>query len=269
MATKPNVLDSKNSSHVNRLVLEITDPNAIGEQTDGPTTEIVVAEGIIGSPEGRSLGSPGDIRLRRDVPQIWQKITGQRTTTGWRRLQSEAAPAVVVPLLFDVSAAGSFDGITNFVVPSPLPARNAAGQHVISVDSAIGLLDPDSIQALVGAGYWLRSVSIDNQNASVIQALVGLTQPKPSLAVSGNAITHPLFVQFGSDDTAVNTQRTIRRGPFVPPGFIIQLFVADVGGTPVVGPYQLAMELESLPLTTDTARAIRSQEFPSSPVTVV
>ena len=268
MATKPNVLDVKESSHVNRLVLEITGLDSIGEQTGGPTTDVVSVEGIVGSPEGRSLGSPGDVRVREDVPQIWQKITGQRTVIGWQRLVSESSSeGDIVPLLFDVSASGSFDGITNFEIPSPLPARNSAGQHVIAVDAPIGLLDPDSIQALVGAGYWIRSAALNNQNVAVIQALVGLTQPKPSLSVGGDAITHPIFFPFGNDQ--VNAQPAIRRGPFVPPGFIVQLFCADIGGTPVVGPYELALELESLPRTVDTARAIRSQEFPSLPVTIV
>ncbi len=93
MATKPQVTDVKDSSHVNRLVLEITSPNALGEQEGGPTTDIVAVEGVIGSPEGTSLGSPGDLRIRQDVPEIYQKVSGERTLTGWR-LRSGAGVSI-------------------------------------------------------------------------------------------------------------------------------------------------------------------------------
>lgn len=172
----------------------------------------------------------------------------------------------VKAFLFDVSVAGSFDGTTNFVLPSPLPEQNAAGQYVIPVTTAAGLLDPTSIESLMGEEYWIRTVTLDNQNVNVIQALVGLTQPKPSLLVSGNQITTPIFIKFGN--ALVNGQRVIRRGPFVPPGFIIQLRCDDGAGTPVVGPYQLVLELETLPQPKDAARAIRSQEFAALPVAI-
>lgn len=265
MATKPNVTDVKEASHVNRLVLEITTPNVLGEQEGGPTTDILAVEGIIGSPEGRALGSPGDIRFRQDVPEIWQKVTGDRTLTGWRRLDADRS-TVLVPLLFEVSAAGSFDGSTSFSLPDPLPARNGSGYHVIPITSPVGLLDPDSVQELVGSPYWIRSASFSNQNGTSLRILLGLTQPKPSLAVGGNAITTPIFVQ--NTFQFVQEQRPIRMGPYVPPGFIIQALVDNNAGTPIVGPYELALELQTLPTTEDAARAIRSQEFPALPVTI-
>jgi hypothetical protein len=116
-------------------------------------------------------------------------------------------------------------------------------------------------------GFWIRSASISiSGNASVIRAMLALTQPKPSLNVGGNAISHPIFLQ--DSNGAVEAQAPIRRGPFVPPGWIIQLLCDDGAGTPVLGPYQLALELESLPAVSDAARVIRSQDFPVLPVTI-
>ncbi len=231
-----------------------------GQLVDVSMTTNAIAPGnfgLLGVNDPQSFSLVGDHALVQ-----WSLAANQ-----WVVLESSThrSSSLVVALLFDVSTAGSFDGATSFVLPDPLPARNSSGQHVIPVTSAAGLIDPDSIEALVGPGYWIRSAALNNQNASVIQVLVGLTQPKPSLA--GNAITTAIFQQFGNPE--VNGQRPIRRGPFVPPGFIIQLFCADGGGTPVVGPYELALELETLPRIEDTARAIRSQEFPPLPTATV
>jgi hypothetical protein len=174
----------------------------------------------------------------------------------------------VKALIFDVTAAGSFDGSTSFELPAQLPAPGVTGQVQIEVAVAAGLLDPTSISRLVGQnGFWIRSASISiSGNASVIRAMLALTQPKPSLNVGGNAISHPIFLQ--DSNGAVEAQAPIRRGPFVPPGWIIQLLCDDGAGTPVLGPYQLALELESLPAVSDAARVIRSQDFPVLPVTI-
>ncbi len=66
-----------------RVIYRITQLDDNGESIGGRTTDQVLAEAIIGSPEGRALGSPGDLRYRQDIPQIWQKQTGTRTVTGW------------------------------------------------------------------------------------------------------------------------------------------------------------------------------------------
>lgn len=173
----------------------------------------------------------------------------------------------VKALLFDVAVAGSFDGSTSFSLPAALPTQSATGQYVIPITAASGLLDPASVALLMGQrGYWIRSAALNNQNVNVIRAMLAITQPKPSLAVGGNSISHPIFLQ--GTNAAVNDQAPIRRGPFVPPGWIIQVLCDDGAGTPIVGPYQLALELETLPQPADAARAIRSQEFPTLPVTI-
>ncbi len=84
MGYGPDKTDVKDGSSAQRLVLRITDLNDNGDAGGGFTRDQVVVEGIIGSPEGRSLGSPGDVRLRQDLPQIWQKGSGSgRSRTGW------------------------------------------------------------------------------------------------------------------------------------------------------------------------------------------
>jgi hypothetical protein len=173
----------------------------------------------------------------------------------------------VKALLFDVSDAGSFDGSTSFELPTILPSPGVTGQVVIPVTTPSGLLDPGSVSLLMGEkGFWIRSAAINNQNGSVTRAMLAITQPKPSLDVSGNAISHPIFLQ--ASNASVNAQPPIRRGPFVPPGWIIQFLCDDGAGTPVVGPYQFALELETLPRPADAARAITSQEFPGVPATI-
>ncbi len=230
------------------------------------TSPFLVPQGSMLRLVGFTNPGASTIKVRLSVSYVEDLTAAQQAICACDPAAAIGTTTRIIPLLFDVSAAGSFDGVTEFSLPA-LPAQNSSGQFVIPVTTPIGLLDPDSIEALVGAGYWIRSAALNNQNAAVIQTLLGLTQPKPSLAVGGNAITTPLFVQFGNPE--VNAQRPIRRGPFVPPGFIIQLFCGDAGGAPVVGPYELALELETLPTIQDTARAIRSQEFPPLPVTIV
>ena len=173
----------------------------------------------------------------------------------------------VKAFLFDVTAAGSFDGTTDFSLPSPLPTQGTTGQYTIPVTVAAGRLNADSIGNVIGQGmYWIRALSINNSNAAVIRAMVSLQQPKPSISVSGNDISHPIFLQ--STNALVDAQPPIRRGPVVPPGWLISLLCDDGAGTPVVGPYQVVLELESLPQPADAARAIRSMEYPGQPVTI-
>ena len=89
MVANREVTEINDGVSANRMILRIT-PLTDGEATGGATRDILVVEGIIGSPEGRALGSPGDVRYRQDVPQVWQKATGQRTTTGWALIAGPA-----------------------------------------------------------------------------------------------------------------------------------------------------------------------------------
>lgn len=92
---KPGQTGVSEGKHTSRLVLLVnTIDDESGDQLDGATTDIVIVEGINGSPEGVSTGSPGDLRFRRDVAEIWQKATGVRTKTGWERVASVAGGGV-------------------------------------------------------------------------------------------------------------------------------------------------------------------------------
>ena len=84
MPSNYDITEIKDGISAQRFIHRITDLDEDGLAFGGATTDQVVAEGIIGSPEGRALGSPGDLRYRQDVPQVWQKITGIRTITGWQ-----------------------------------------------------------------------------------------------------------------------------------------------------------------------------------------
>ena len=169
-------------------------------------------------------------------------------------------------LLFDVTAAGSFDGTTQFDLPVTLPAPDVNGQIVIPRTTAGGIIAPESMARIMGVGgYWLRKLSINNQNGAVIRVLIGLQQPKPSITVAGNPITHPLMQQILTIN--VNAQRQLG-GTFVPPGWMIMFFFDDGAGTPIVGPYQVLIELETLRHPSDSARAIRSQSFARRPSTI-
>ncbi len=93
MVTNREVTTIQKGAVANALVLEIT-PLVEGEQVGGRPDEQVLVQGIVGSPEGRALGSLGDIMVRQDTPQLWQKITGVRTRTGWVRLHSGGDPSM-------------------------------------------------------------------------------------------------------------------------------------------------------------------------------
>jgi len=78
-----------------RLALRIGQLNAQGEQEIGSVSLAQLGiEGIIGPPEGRAVGNPGDIRIRLDAGEIWQKgpNTGERTKIGWELKGSVGPP---------------------------------------------------------------------------------------------------------------------------------------------------------------------------------
>ena len=83
MTSNRTVTEIADGASASRLILRINPLDENGEMPSGITTDQIIVEGIVGSPEGRALGSPGDIRIQRDVPRIWQKITGIRTRIGW------------------------------------------------------------------------------------------------------------------------------------------------------------------------------------------
>ncbi len=78
------ILKIKGGVSAQSFISRITALAANGESIGGQNREEVVTEGIIGNPNGRALGSRGDVRIRQDVPQIWLKVSGDRTVDGWQ-----------------------------------------------------------------------------------------------------------------------------------------------------------------------------------------
>lgn len=96
MPSNYEVTDVKDEFSAQRFILRITDLDDNGESQGGQTEVQVVAEGIIGSPEGRSVGSPGDLRIRQDIPQLWQKQSGINTRTGWALISGSGTGEITV-----------------------------------------------------------------------------------------------------------------------------------------------------------------------------
>jgi len=108
-------------------------------------TENVDIQAIDGSPEGRSVGSPGDIRIQRDVPAIWQKATGVRTTEGWILIAgaaSEGCPTNLITVgpgcLFETIQAGINFAAT---IPSDTVVQIAPGTYTedITLEPGVAL----------------------------------------------------------------------------------------------------------------------------------
>ena len=149
MTSRHDVTEIKAGLSAQLVIFRITELDDEGESVGGRTTDQVVAEGIIGSPEGRALGSPGDLRIRQDAPQVWQKVIGVRTVTGWQRLSTSGLPprtvttsetliaadqlvlvdATAGPVTLGLPPAAASDGITIIV------KKIAATINVVTVDA--------------------------------------------------------------------------------------------------------------------------------------
>lgn len=70
---------------VHRVVLRPGEPTESGELQPTRGSRPLSMTAIVGSPEGRLLGSPGDLVVVVGGG-IWQKATGLRTRTGWAQL---------------------------------------------------------------------------------------------------------------------------------------------------------------------------------------
>ncbi len=103
MGTNQTITNLGDGASAARLILRINPLDENGEMPSGITTDQVVVEGITGSPEGRALGSPGDIRVQRDVPRIWQKITGIRSLVGWAIVGAGVGGASTDSITFSIA----------------------------------------------------------------------------------------------------------------------------------------------------------------------
>jgi hypothetical protein len=168
---RPDVTFIERDASAVRLVLRINPLDEFGEQVNEQTTTQVAVEGIIGSPEGVALGSPGDIRIRQDVPQIWQKAQGIRTTTGWVLIGpggggggATLCDAVPQPLVAGSTGSAGIDGDASrcdhaHPVPVDVPVTVTGGTNAAGASASLSRADHEhrlevlieAAGALVGA----------------------------------------------------------------------------------------------------------------------
>ncbi|MCH9637760.1 MAG: hypothetical protein K0U16_07435 [Gammaproteobacteria bacterium] len=182
---QPHVTTIQDGASANRFIMRITDLDEDGEITGGPTTDQVEMLGIIGSPEGRALGSPGDVRLRTDVAQIWQKITGVRTRTGWQLV-----------------GAGT-DGVTVQQDGTTIASRatlNFTGSVTVTDDAVNERVD-------IAIGTGLQESLAQNNVYRLLPASVGVAPLNLGIPnVSSGGVTHPAL---GASNLMRSTPRTV------------------------------------------------------------
>src|SRR5574341_10438 len=135
----------------NTVILRVTELDENGESVGGPTYSQLGIEGIIGSPDGRALGSLGDIRIRIDVPQIWQKTSGPpRSRTGWTLVGGGGGVALCssLPQSLAAGSAGSagIDGEASrcdhsHPVPVATPITVQGGTNFVGASGSLARAD--------------------------------------------------------------------------------------------------------------------------------
>jgi hypothetical protein len=180
---RPDVTYIEKEASAVRLVLRINPLDEFGEQINERTTTQVAVEGIIGSPEGVALGSPGDIRIRQDVPQIWQKAQGIRTTTGWVLIGPGGGGGGVVALCD--------------AVPQPLVAGSAGAagidadasrcdhSHPVPVDVPVTVTGGTNAE---GASTSLSRADHEHRLEVLIQAAGALVGSRPTINFIGATV---------------------------------------------------------------------------------
>lgn len=88
-AGNPNASSRLATAYLDLLTLKFG-AQINGEPAGGPSFRQGALGSCVGSPEGQVRGSPGDFRFRLDVPQLWGKASGNRTTTGWTLLTGDS-----------------------------------------------------------------------------------------------------------------------------------------------------------------------------------
>lgn len=159
--------------------------------------------------------------------------------------------------IFNGTAAALFDGATPFFMPIPLPVPDPlTGWITIPVTGPCGRIDADSLAAIIGqAGAKITSIGTTIGGAAT-DITVGLVQPRPGVAyAAGASMVQPLLRRTG------NTGTIRRQQAYMAPGMVLY-FLAENGGVPVVGPYQVAIEIEPLRTQAELIEAVQGQAFP-------
>jgi len=222
MTVNYETTDVQDTYSAQLLVLRVTEMNEHGEPTGGVTTEQMKMLAITGGgPNGRVLGSPGDIAFRLDVPQIWQKVTGEpRTLIGWELV------------------GGGGGGVTLCnSVPQPITA-GAAGSP--GIDGEAARCDHAHAVLTAAASTISGNVNIEGASASLSRA-DHTHQLTSNVAVGGDV---PLF-------TAGNWVATPSSGLGPSPGGVPdQLDVGQAGAAGVSLLYARADHVHAVPAGT-------------------
>ena len=180
MVTNKEITTLQNGAVANGLVLEIT-PLVDGQQVGGRPEAQVLVQGIIGSPEGRAIGSPGDIKIRQDAPELWQKITGVRTRTGWIRLHSGGSPSMQNTY---VTSGGVDPTIQLTPALGPLSVNGAGGlANILALRRATGV--DAFVVAETGDVTAIGSLSLDSASPS---SSFGNAAGSPILSLQKSAV---------------------------------------------------------------------------------
>ena len=180
MPVNQEVEDIKHGLSAQRFIYRITELDEEGESIGTErTTDQVVSEGIDGSPEGEALGSPGDLRIRRDVPQIWIKGSGIRTVDGWELLGGSAEsfgdPIAVrgsdnligSSTLFsrsDHEHRLEVEGADDGVFRGARPLLNFTGSGVVVADDDPG----DEVDIAISSTGYVEQIDVDPTDVTVI-----------------------------------------------------------------------------------------------------
>ena len=173
------ILKIKGGVSAQSFISRITALAANGESIGGHNREEVVAEGIIGNPNGRALGSRGDIRIRKDVPQIWLKVSGDRTVDGWQLIGARdelfATPVTVVG---GTNAEGTDDTLVRAnhrhrlevqvsqdgALVGERPELNFTGSGVVVTDDAVG----DELDVAISSTGFIEQIDANPNNVLVV-----------------------------------------------------------------------------------------------------
>ena len=166
MGYKPEETDVVRETSAERLILR----EPVEDESPRSAAQSVT-ESITGSPEGESIGSPGDLRQRTDVGELYLKATGIRTAVGWQRMATVAQICeadLIVESLADLPA--PIGGIITLPDNTLIRACGA-------IDLEGNRLNLGVNSVLVGANAAIDGFFTDNPASLVIATGVDFTCP--------------------------------------------------------------------------------------------
>lgn len=204
MPSNYEVTDLKDEFSAQRFIFRVTPLDDGGETIGGATEEQLTVEGIDGSPEGRSVGSIGDLRIRKDVGQLWIKVLGIGTKTGWSRLTGTTDSETWAETLANGAVSGGTDPVISDGdilkigeggdSPSAVMLKSETGTSAISMQRTLAPQANDkrivnnadesfSIEHHNGAS-WDEVILVDNNSDAIFGASTDVSMIKPDLLLA-------------------------------------------------------------------------------------